>query len=274
MVLLPRRANRRFFPEAIAALKHHGVPVAGIDRMQLLEELAAQDLAVIGDFVLLPRDDLTLATVLKGPLFGLDDDALFDLAHERRGSLWGMLGTKCGDPRFSHCREMLESLLARADFTSPFEFFADLLARGGLRARILERLGDEANDPVDEFLAGGAGVRGPSSAQPAGFPPLAQERQCGGEAVPRPGRARRGPDRHHSRRQGVGGARRHPSGYGRYRESQDNPPRSGRRGKGHPPHALAAVDGAGPAGPGLEGRQGAARHRCQGRVSATALRSP
>ena len=153
MVLLPRRANRRFFPEAIAALKHHGVPVAGIDRMQLLEELAAQDLAAIGDFVLLPRDDLTLATVLKGPLFGLDDDALFDLAHERQGSLWGKLGTGSGDPRFSHCREVLESLLSRADFASPFEFFADLLARGGLRARILERLGDEANDPVDEFLA-------------------------------------------------------------------------------------------------------------------------
>ena len=153
MVLLPRRANRRFFPEAIAALKDHGVPVAGIDRMQLLEELAAQDLAAIGDFVLLPRDDLTLAAVLKGPLFGLDDDALFHLAHERTGSLWRMLGDRRGDPRFSESRKVLESLLSRADFTSPFEFFADLLAHGGLRTRILERLGNEANDPVDEFLA-------------------------------------------------------------------------------------------------------------------------
>jgi ATP-dependent helicase/nuclease subunit A len=32
--------------------------------------------------LLLP-DDLTLATVLKGPLFGIDEETLFDLAYDR-----------------------------------------------------------------------------------------------------------------------------------------------------------------------------------------------
>ena len=45
------------------------------------------DLMVLADSVLLPQDDLALATVLKSPLFGLDDEALFTLAWDRKGSL-------------------------------------------------------------------------------------------------------------------------------------------------------------------------------------------
>src|SRR4051794_18875481 len=53
--------------------------------------------------------------------------------------------------------ERLGGLLARADFVPPFELYADILGTGpgtdnGRRA-ILERLGAEAADPVEEFLA-------------------------------------------------------------------------------------------------------------------------
>ena len=44
------------------------------------------DLMVLADALLLPEDDLALATVLKSPLFGLDDDELFELAWDRKGS--------------------------------------------------------------------------------------------------------------------------------------------------------------------------------------------
>ena len=36
---------------------------------------------------LLPQDDLALAVALKSPLFGLDEDDLFKLAWQRKGSL-------------------------------------------------------------------------------------------------------------------------------------------------------------------------------------------
>ena len=152
MILLPRRSGRAFIPRVIAALKQAGVPVAGIDRMTLAEELAVMDLAAIGDFVLLPEDDLTLATVLKGPLFGFDDEALFELARGRRGTLWAALGKRRVTERFGPCFEALGALLARADYVGVHAFFADLLAEGGLRLRIASRLGEEANDPIDEFL--------------------------------------------------------------------------------------------------------------------------
>src|ERR1041384_6554831 len=53
--------------------------------------------------------------------------------------------------------ERLGGLLARADFVPPFELYAEILGTGpginnGRRA-ILERLGAEAADPVEEFLA-------------------------------------------------------------------------------------------------------------------------
>ena len=41
------------------------------------------DLMVLADALLLPDDDLALATVLKSPLFGLSEQELFDIAHGR-----------------------------------------------------------------------------------------------------------------------------------------------------------------------------------------------
>ncbi|MCY3754044.1 MAG: double-strand break repair helicase AddA, partial [Alphaproteobacteria bacterium] len=152
MILLPRRSGRAFIPRVIASLKQAGVPFAGIDRMTLAEELAVMDLAAIGDFVLLPEDDLTLATVLKGPLFGFDDGALFELARGRKGTLWAALGKRRDTERFGLCFEALSALLGKADYVGVHAFFADLLAEGGLRRRIAARLGEEANDPIDEFL--------------------------------------------------------------------------------------------------------------------------
>ena len=152
MILLPRRSGRAFIPRVIAALKQAGVPVAGIDRMTLADELAVMDLAAIGDFALLPEDDLTLATVLKGPLFGFDDEALFELAHGRKGTLWAALGKRRGTERFGPCFKALSALLGKADYIGVHAFFAGLLAEGGLRLKIAARLGEEANDPIDEFL--------------------------------------------------------------------------------------------------------------------------
>ena len=41
--------------------------MAGADRMRLTEQLAVMDLMALGDCLLLPEDDLTLAALLKSP---------------------------------------------------------------------------------------------------------------------------------------------------------------------------------------------------------------
>jgi ATP-dependent helicase/nuclease subunit A len=131
------------------------VRVAGVDRMVLTDQLAVMDLMALGDFLLLPEDDLTLATLLKSPLFGFDDEDLFELAHGRGAeTLWRRLGEKAAEEiRFAEVRARLGELLARVDFLPPYELYADILGTGRGRRLLVARLGPEANDPIDEFLA-------------------------------------------------------------------------------------------------------------------------
>ena len=85
LVLVRRRGV--LFESIIRALKNERVPVAGADRLVLTEHIAVMDLMALADALLLPQDDLALATVLKSPLFGLDEDELFRLAWDRKSSL-------------------------------------------------------------------------------------------------------------------------------------------------------------------------------------------
>ncbi len=152
ILILVRRRNA-FVGEMVRHLKEQGIAVAGADRMVLTEQLAVMDLLALAHFALLPDDDLTLATVLKSPLVGLAEDDLFDLAIDRKGTLWKALQEKAaGNTRFAEAETLLTGLLARADFEPPYEFFAHVLAEKG-RERLLARLGPDAADPIDELLS-------------------------------------------------------------------------------------------------------------------------
>src|SRR5262249_22831039 len=71
-VLILVRQRGPLFEAIIRALKDARIPVAGADRLLLTEHIAVMDLMALADALLLPQDDLALASVLKSPLFGLD----------------------------------------------------------------------------------------------------------------------------------------------------------------------------------------------------------
>ncbi|MEH2530524.1 ATP-dependent helicase/nuclease subunit A [Bradyrhizobium sp. AZCC 1588] len=151
LVLVRRRGNA--FDAVIQALKHAGIPVAGADRLKLTEHIAIIDLMNLADALLLPQDDLALAVALKSPLFGLDDDDLFKIAWHRKGSLRAALTARAAaDGRLRDALWRLEQCERRFASETPFAFYAWLLGGDGGRARILRRLGHEANDALDEFL--------------------------------------------------------------------------------------------------------------------------
>jgi ATP-dependent helicase/nuclease subunit A len=155
-ILILVRRREPFTAPMIRALKRADIPVAGADRMQLLDQLAVKDLTSLADFLLMPDDDLALAIVLKSPLFGLVDDDLFALAFKRgRTSLWEVLKAKSvEDKRFAEAADRLSRWLSRVDFAPPYEFFLELLGEDGqaMRTRMLTRLGPEAAEALDEFL--------------------------------------------------------------------------------------------------------------------------
>jgi len=69
-------------------------------------------------------------------------------APDRRGSLWRHLRETAGE-RLAP----LDAMLARADLTTPYQFFEELLS-GPLdgRRKLIRRLGEEAHDPIEELL--------------------------------------------------------------------------------------------------------------------------
>jgi ATP-dependent helicase/nuclease subunit A len=151
LVLVRRRGN--LFDAVIQALKHAGIPVAGADRLKLTEHIAIIDLMNLADALLLPGDDLALAVALKSPLFGLDDDDLFTLAYHRNSPLRHALSEHAAaGTKFQPVLKRLEECEHRFAHDTPFAFYAWLLGGDGGRARILGRLGHEANDALDEFL--------------------------------------------------------------------------------------------------------------------------
>ena len=125
VLVLVRRRNE-FIVELVRELKRLDVPVSGVDRMRLTEQLPVMDLVALGRALLLPEDNLNLAAVLKGPLIGLSEDQLFELAYDRGdASLWDRLRrfaqARDRDPAFRRAHEILSDLAGRADYVAPFD---------------------------------------------------------------------------------------------------------------------------------------------------------
>jgi ATP-dependent helicase/nuclease subunit A len=154
-ILILARSRNVLFESVVRALKMRDVPVAGIDRMQLLQQIAVQDLLAFADFLLLPEDDLTLACLLKSPLIGFDEETLMRLCLDRGAhDLWSTLGMRADqDQLFASAHRLLAGFLDRADYLTPFALYSDLLAAAGGRRQLYGRLGPEAGDAIDEFLA-------------------------------------------------------------------------------------------------------------------------
>ncbi|HEY3642510.1 MAG TPA: double-strand break repair helicase AddA [Xanthobacteraceae bacterium] len=152
-ILVLVRQRGPLFEAIIRALKNAGIAVAGADRLILTEHIAVMDLLALADALLLPDDDLALATVLKSPLFGLNEEELFELAWDRRRSLRAALRAKTGaSPALADAAARLDRLAEAARRETPFGFYGRVLGPEGGRKRFLARIGAEATDALDEFL--------------------------------------------------------------------------------------------------------------------------
>ncbi len=151
-VMILVRARGPIFEALIRALKERKVPVAGADRLALTQHIAVMDLMAAGRAALNPDDDFTLACVLKSPLIGLDDDDLIRLAPGRKESLIEALRAS-DDARHRAAWRSLRHWQDQAGALTPFDFYMQLLSADGGRRNLLSRLGPEAGDAMDEFVA-------------------------------------------------------------------------------------------------------------------------
>lgn len=149
MILLRKRDN--LFYAIIQELKAKGLPVAGADRLKLIEELPIRDLTALLSFLAFHHDSLSLAAVLRSPIIGLCESDLFGLAHDRgKLSLWQSL--KKRRKEFPQVVNIISDLIEYAATASPYEILERVLTRHGGRERLIARLGHEIEETMDSYL--------------------------------------------------------------------------------------------------------------------------
>jgi ATP-dependent helicase/nuclease subunit A len=150
LILVRKRSG--LFPEVIRALKDRKLAVAGADRLKVGAELAVKDLAALLAFLSTPEDSLSLAVALKSPLFGWSETQLFDLAHGRKEPfLWETLRKRAD--KYPAEMAVLNDLRGQTDFLRPYDLIERILTRHDGRRKLLARLGTEAEDGINAFLA-------------------------------------------------------------------------------------------------------------------------
>ncbi|MCP5039218.1 MAG: double-strand break repair helicase AddA [Rhodobacteraceae bacterium] len=153
ILILVRKRTGELFNEIIRACKELDVPIAGADRMRIGGELAVKDLTALLRFLATPEDDLSLAAVLRSPIFGLSEGELYGLAQPRpeNSYLWKALRRQSSE--HPTCIEALSQLRNEADFLRPYELLERILTRFHGRTNLLARLGNEAEDGIDALLS-------------------------------------------------------------------------------------------------------------------------
>lgn len=154
-VLILVRSRGNFVTAISRALKARRVAVAGADRLDMIDHPAVLDLLALGRFVLDDTDSLSLAELLKSPLFGAVDDDLFALVEdgEEHQTLFERLQVMASEnPRTKSWLDTLTGWKERATNRSVFTFYAEILSVDDGEAKLVGRLGPETLDLIEEFL--------------------------------------------------------------------------------------------------------------------------
>ena len=175
-LILVRGRTGGLFDAMITALKAAGLPVAGADRLKLMDHLGVQDCLNLLRFAVMPERDLVLAEILRGPFCGLiDDDAcLYPLAagRGRDESLWDRV-QQSADPVVQRAAVFLTGLIEHRNLP-PFDFLSRVLDEPATTGEtgwhmLNARLGTPVRDPVEALLDQALGYDSGAAASLEGF---------------------------------------------------------------------------------------------------------
>ena len=147
-----------------------GLPLAGADRVKFNDDIAVNDLLALGRVMLLPEDDLTLAAVLKSPLFGLSEADIFALAYDRgyKNVFQRLAMLSKQNEAIGKAHERFTSLLGLAETLPPHDFYGRVLDTETRKA-FAKRLGNHVSDIFTEFLRVAREYEDTTSASLLGF---------------------------------------------------------------------------------------------------------
>jgi len=130
-------------------LKKRKIPVSGVDRVLLKDEIVVEDLITLAEFKNFPLNDLVCACVLKSPIVGMSEEDLMQICLDRGDkNLWPYILER-EDILEKYSIDNLQKYL-NLDL-SVSDFFHFVLV-DGVREKFLNRLGEKCLTAIDEFL--------------------------------------------------------------------------------------------------------------------------
>lgn len=149
-IMILFRKRDQLVKYVIKALEEHDLNVSGLDRINLKENMAVQDLLSVARFVIKPDDDLNLASLLKSPIIGATEEELYQLATNRTGSLWNSLEIHCTKYQDLY-RKLLDfqNLYTQTNILEFFQYITDLM---GYRTLLTAQSENSSDDAINELL--------------------------------------------------------------------------------------------------------------------------
>ncbi|MDR2645809.1 MAG: UvrD-helicase domain-containing protein [Holosporaceae bacterium] len=145
-LILFQRRDPNAMRYIISALKKKNIPVTGIDKISLDDELIVEDLIALAEFSVFPLDDLMCARVLKSPVVGMTEEELMEVCLARGdNSLWEYIKE---NPRV----KKLQNYVKQSSELSVYDFFMYVLM-DGTKEQFIGRLGEKCLGILNEFLA-------------------------------------------------------------------------------------------------------------------------
>ena len=116
-----------------------------------MKELGVKDLISLLSYLVTPEDNLSLAEVLRSPLFNLSEGTLFKLAYNRKNlHLYEVLNNR--KEEFYAVWEILNDLRNKVDYMRPYEILEYILTFHNGRRKFVSRLGSEVEEVLDVLL--------------------------------------------------------------------------------------------------------------------------
>lgn len=147
LILFQRRNN--FIMQVIKALKKEGIPVSGIDKLDLLDHISIQDILSLTRFVLFPYDNLNLACLLKSPFCNVSEKNLLLLCKDI--SFDNTILDNIKNFNENLYKKLTHWIEISKNYTV-YDFFYTILEKEKFKKRLAERSGIETINILEEFL--------------------------------------------------------------------------------------------------------------------------
>lgn len=154
MVIVRNRG--KLVPALIRAFEEVSVPVEGIDKLKLAEHILVKDVLALIRFIYQPEDDVSLAQILRSPMLGLSEEALFQLAYGRKAALYDALLSAADHAQAVQWLEMV----MQARHLPIYDWLHMLFYQYGLTKKYRARLGEEVQEIIDSLMDFAASLHG------------------------------------------------------------------------------------------------------------------